>query len=119
MSRRLAAIVTVPLMIYPNAGLPNDLGAYDEAPDTTAALIGDWARRGLLNAIGGCCGTTPAHIAAMVAMVKPDCRHAASPPRRARSSWPGMEAFSVLPRSSAPRAPSLSLALTRLSLPRK
>ena len=43
----LAAIVTVPLMIYPNAGLPNDLGAYDEAPGTTAALIGDWARRGL------------------------------------------------------------------------
>ena len=90
----LAAIVTVPLMIYPNAGLPNDLGAYDEAPGTTAALIGDWARRGLLNAIGGCCGTTPAHIAAMAGTV------AGLPPRRMPNLAPaltlsGMEAFSL------------------------
>lgn len=90
----LAGIVTVPLMIYPNAGLPNDLGAYDEAPDTTAALIGDWARRGLLNAIGGCCGTTPAHIAAMAAMVKGMApRRLPSPPRALNLS--GMEAFSL------------------------
>ena len=57
------------LMVYPNAGLPNDLGQYDEAPDTTGGLIGDWGREGLINVVGGCCGTTPAHIAAMAKAV--------------------------------------------------
>jgi len=90
----LAGIVDVPLMIYPNAGLPNDLGAYDEAPDATAALIGDWARRGLINAIGGCCGTTPAHIAAMAGVC------AGLPPRALPHPAPalvlaGMEAFNL------------------------
>lgn len=65
----LAALVDAPLMIYPNAGLPNELGAYDEAPATTAALVGEWAARGLVNVVGGCCGTTPAHIAAMAGAV--------------------------------------------------
>jgi 5-methyltetrahydrofolate--homocysteine methyltransferase len=50
------------VMIYPNAGLPNDLGAYDEAPETTAGLVGEWARSGQVNILGGCCGSTPAHI---------------------------------------------------------
>ena len=52
-------------MIYPNAGLPNELGEYDEAPATTASLVGEWAHHGQVNALGGCCGSTPAHIAAM------------------------------------------------------
>jgi 5-methyltetrahydrofolate--homocysteine methyltransferase len=53
------------LCIYPNAGLPNDMGAYDEVPETTAALVKDWAEQGFVNVIGGCCGTTPEHIGAM------------------------------------------------------
>jgi len=57
------------VMAYPNAGLPNDLGEYDELPDTTAALIGDWLADGLVNIVGGCCGTTPAHIAAIARAV--------------------------------------------------
>ncbi|WP_416908936.1 MAG: homocysteine S-methyltransferase family protein [Polymorphobacter sp.] len=57
-------------MVYPNAGLPNDLGAYDELPETTAKLIRDWAEQGLINIVGGCCGTTPAHIAAMARAVE-------------------------------------------------
>lgn len=61
----LAAAADVPLMVYPNAGLPNAFGGYDEAPATTAALIRDWAQAGFLNLVGGCCGTTPAHIAAI------------------------------------------------------
>jgi 5-methyltetrahydrofolate--homocysteine methyltransferase len=72
----LNKVVDTLLCIYPNAGLPNDMGAYDELPDTTAALVKDWAEQGLINVIGGCCGTTPGHIAAMAKAV------AAYPPRR-------------------------------------
>jgi 5-methyltetrahydrofolate--homocysteine methyltransferase len=62
------------LCVYPNAGLPNDMGGYDELPETTGALVKAWAEAGLINVIGGCCGTTPAHIAAIakaVAGIKP------------------------------------------------
>jgi 5-methyltetrahydrofolate--homocysteine methyltransferase len=54
---------------YPNAGLPNAFGDYDEAPDQTAAIVREFAEAGLLNLLGGCCGTTPDHIAAMAAVV--------------------------------------------------
>jgi len=50
---------------HPNAGLPNEFGGYDETPEQMAAEIGAWAESGFLNIIGGCCGTTPAHIRAM------------------------------------------------------
>jgi 5-methyltetrahydrofolate--homocysteine methyltransferase len=50
---------------YPNAGLPNEFGGYDETPEFMAGLIGEFAQSGLVNIVGGCCGTTPAHIAAM------------------------------------------------------
>ena len=52
-------------MAYPNAGLPNELGEYDEQPATTAGLVGEWAREGQVNVLGGCCGSTPAHIRAI------------------------------------------------------
>ncbi len=54
---------------YPNAGLPNAFGEYDELPDQTAAVVGEFAESGLVNVLGGCCGTTPDHIAAMGALV--------------------------------------------------
>lgn len=57
------------LMVYPNAGLPNDLGAYDEPPETTAKFIREWVDQGLINAVGGCCGTTPDHIRAIAQAV--------------------------------------------------
>jgi len=53
------------IMAYPNAGLPNDLGEYDEAAEETAAQVREWFDAGLVNIVGGCCGTTPAHIAAI------------------------------------------------------
>ena len=53
------------LSIYPNAGLPNEMGGYDEQPAFTAKCVGDIARKGLLNIAGGCCGTTPEHIRAI------------------------------------------------------
>lgn len=57
------------VLAYPNAGLPNDLAEYDELPETTAQLIGHWLDDGLVNMVGGCCGTTPAHIAAIAKAV--------------------------------------------------
>ena len=61
----LSAIADTLLMVYPNAGLPNELGDYDEEPETTGGFIGDWAEERLVNVVGGCCGTTPDHIRAM------------------------------------------------------
>jgi 5-methyltetrahydrofolate--homocysteine methyltransferase len=55
---------------YPNAGLPNAFGGYDQTPDQTGDLIGEFARDGLVNIVGGCCGTTPAHIAKIASAVK-------------------------------------------------
>ena len=61
LSRQADALV----MAYPNAGLPNDLGAYDEAAEETASQVSEWLSEGLVNIVGGCCGTTPAHIKAI------------------------------------------------------
>lgn len=63
--RTLAGIADCPIMVYPNAGLPNELGQYDELPEQTAAMLREWAEQGLVNVLGGCCGSTPAHIAAI------------------------------------------------------
>jgi 5-methyltetrahydrofolate--homocysteine methyltransferase len=67
--RTLADNCDALVMVYPNAGLPNDLGAYDEAPETTAGLVGEWARSGQVNILGGCCGSTPEHIRAIAQTV--------------------------------------------------
>lgn len=55
---------------YPNAGLPNEMGQYDERPEETSGSVGAWAKDGLVNILGGCCGTTPDHIAAIAAAVE-------------------------------------------------
>lgn len=88
----LSQIADTLLMIYPNAGLPNELGEYDEQPDTTAGLVKDWADHGQVNILGGCCGSSPAHIAAIAKAV------ANSEPRKVPSPEPqmrlaGLEAF--------------------------
>ncbi|MFS0849549.1 homocysteine S-methyltransferase family protein [Novosphingobium panipatense] len=67
--KTLSEIADTLIMIYPNAGLPNELGAYDEMPDTTAGFVGEWAVAGQVNVLGGCCGSTPAHIAAIARKV--------------------------------------------------
>jgi 5-methyltetrahydrofolate--homocysteine methyltransferase len=61
----LARTAETLVMAYPNAGLPNELGCYDEAAEETAAQVKEWLDEGLVNVVGGCCGTTPAHIAAI------------------------------------------------------
>ena len=55
---------------YPNAGLPNEFGEYDESPEAMAEMLGEFARAGLVNVVGGCCGTTPDHIRAIAAAVE-------------------------------------------------
>ncbi|MFN4025287.1 MAG: homocysteine S-methyltransferase family protein [Hyphomonas sp.] len=79
MRQHVAAISRVAdtrVIAYPNAGLPNAFGEYDETPDQTAAHLREWAQSGLVNVLGGCCGTSPAHIAAIAEAVK------SAPPRR-------------------------------------
>ena len=66
-------------------GLPNELGCYDELPEQTAALLKEWAEAGWVNIIGGCCGSTPAHITAMAkAVAGYSPRKIATPPRVTR-----------------------------------
>ena len=59
---RLAAVAGTRISAHPNAGLPNVMGGYDETPEMFAGDVGEYMRRGLVNIVGGCCGTTPAHI---------------------------------------------------------
>ena len=88
----LSQIADTLLMIYPNAGLPNELGEYDEMPDTTAGLVKDWADHGQVNILGGCCGSSPAHIAAIAkAVAKSEPRAVPTPEPAMKLA--GLEAF--------------------------
>lgn len=79
---------------YPNAGLPNEFGQYDETPEYMARLIGEFARDGLVNIVGGCCGTTPDHIAAIAAAVAPH-KPRAIPEIEPRLRLSGLEPFEL------------------------
>jgi 5-methyltetrahydrofolate--homocysteine methyltransferase len=68
--RALSDIADTRVSAYPNAGLPNEMGGYDETPEETAAHLGEWAEAGLVNIVGGCCGTTPEHIRAIAQAVE-------------------------------------------------
>ena len=94
----ISALADVWVTCHPNAGLPNELGGYDESADAMAAAAREFAESGLVNIIGGCCGTTPAHIAAMAAAV------AGLPPRRVpqlppRTRLSGLEPLLIGPDS--------------------
>src|SRR6202521_1563246 len=81
---------------YPNAGLPNEFGQYDETPEYMARLIGEFAASGLVNIVGGCCGTTPDHIAAIAAAVAPH-KPRAVPVIEPRLRLSGLEPFELTP----------------------
>jgi 5-methyltetrahydrofolate--homocysteine methyltransferase len=66
----LSRVADCPVSLYPNAGLPNELGGYDDTPENMSRLIGEFARDGLLNLVGGCCGTTPEHISSIAEAVR-------------------------------------------------
>jgi 5-methyltetrahydrofolate--homocysteine methyltransferase len=79
---------TCRVSIYPNAGLPDQMGEYRETPDVTARLVGEFMANGWVNVVGGCCGTTPEHIAALAAEAK---RHAPRPIEAPVASTDGVD----------------------------
>ena len=90
----LSAIADTLICAYPNAGLPNAFGEYDETPDAMARQIAAFAAEGLVNIVGGCCGSTPAHIAAIAAAVK-DFKPRAIPVIEPRLRLAGLEPFTL------------------------
>ena len=92
----LARVADTLICVYPNAGLPNEFGGYDESPEAMAASLGEFAASGLVNIVGGCCGTTPDHIRAIAATI------AGKKPRQIPHVAPllrlsGLEAFTLTP----------------------
>ncbi|MBI5130635.1 MAG: homocysteine S-methyltransferase family protein, partial [Rhodopseudomonas palustris] len=81
---------------YPNAGLPNEFGQYDESPEYMASLVGEFAEAGLVNIVGGCCGTTPAHIRAIAAAVAGQ-KPRAIPEVKPYLRLSGLEPFTLTP----------------------
>jgi 5-methyltetrahydrofolate--homocysteine methyltransferase len=96
--QELSRVADVPVSAYPNAGLPNEFGEYEETPEIMAAEVGEWAKEGWLNIVGGCCGTTPEHIEAIAEAVS-GCppREVPEVPRLMRLS--GLEPFNIGPDS--------------------
>jgi 5-methyltetrahydrofolate--homocysteine methyltransferase len=66
----MSRIADTRICAFPNAGLPNEFGLYDESPEYMAELVGEFAKSGLVNVVGGCCGTTPPHIAAIAGAMR-------------------------------------------------
>ena len=92
----LARVADTLICAYPNAGLPNEFGYYDESPEFMAELLGEFAEAGLVNIVGGCCGTTPEHIARHRPRGRRQgaARHSGIAPRLRLS---GLEAFTLTP----------------------
>jgi 5-methyltetrahydrofolate--homocysteine methyltransferase len=99
----LAALAGSWVTVYPNAGLPNAFGEYDELPAETADLLHEFARSGLANIIGGCCGTTPDHIRAAVQAVegiRPRPRRTQAGPQSTFTRLSGLEPLTIRPDSN-------------------
>jgi 5-methyltetrahydrofolate--homocysteine methyltransferase len=90
----IARVADTLVCAYPNAGLPNEFGEYDESPAATAALLGEFAEAGLVNIVGGCCGTTPDHIAAVAKAVAGKAPRAL-PVMEPRLRLSGLEPFTL------------------------
>ncbi|MCI0423882.1 MAG: methionine synthase, partial [Acidobacteria bacterium] len=95
----LSGLAPVYLSCYPNAGLPNAFGEYDETPETMAATLRDFAVSGWLNFVGGCCGTTPAHIQAIAEAVRP-FKPRTPPQVKPYSRFSGLEPLVIRPDSN-------------------
>ncbi|GJM13121.1 MAG: methionine synthase [Pseudohongiella sp.] len=89
-----AAIVNCFVATHPNAGLPNEFGEYDQTPEEMAAIIREFAERGFVNVVGGCCGTTPAHIEAICKAVE-GLRPREIPEQKPACRLAGLEAFNI------------------------
>ena len=90
----LARVADTRVSVHPNAGLPNAFGGYDETPETTAHHLTEWAKAGLVNIVGGCCGTTPEHVATAAAYVR-GLAPRALPEKPPRLRLSGLEAFEL------------------------
>jgi 5-methyltetrahydrofolate--homocysteine methyltransferase len=95
----LSRLTPMLISCYPNAGLPNAFGEYDEQPEQTAGLLGSFARDGFVNIVGGCCGTTDAHLAAIAESLR-DLAPRTPPDVPALSRWAGLEPLNVRPESN-------------------
>jgi 5-methyltetrahydrofolate--homocysteine methyltransferase len=95
----LASIAPTLISCYPNAGLPNALGEYDETPQTMSTLLRDFADNNWLNLVGGCCGTTPEHIRAIADIVK-DLAPRVPPAIEPHLRLSGLEPLTVTPQSN-------------------
>ena len=95
----LSSVAPIPVSVYPNAGLPNAFGGYDETPDEMAAQLGAMARDGLANLIGSCCGTTPSHTAAIAEAVG-GVTPRRIPERRRYTLLSGLETLEIRPDSN-------------------
>ncbi|MBA3553427.1 MAG: methionine synthase [Gemmatimonadales bacterium] len=96
--QELSRIAPVFVSTHPNAGLPNEFGGYDETPEHTAGVLREFAEHGLVNLVGGCCGTTPAHIRAIAEAVRDlPPRQPATPAPRCRLS--GLEPLTIGPET--------------------
>src|SRR4051812_26851842 len=96
----LSKVATTWVACYPNAGLPNEMGLHDEQPGDTSRFLGEFARDGLVNIVGGCCGTTPDHVRAIVAAVD-GVTPRRVPDRAERATrFSGLETFSIYPESN-------------------
>ncbi len=93
--QQLASEVDCPVFAYPNAGLPNELGEYDEPPETTAGMLRAWAEGGMVNLLGGCCGSTPEHIR-RIAQAVDGLTPRNAPPRAPRLRLAGLEPFRMV-----------------------
>ncbi len=94
----MSKLADIPIICYPNAGLPNELGHYTQTPEELGNWMHDFARNGFVNIVGSCCGSQPEHIEAIVKVA------AAYPPRQLQSQKPacrlsGLEAFNITPES--------------------
>jgi 5-methyltetrahydrofolate--homocysteine methyltransferase len=96
----LAAIADCYVSCYPNAGLPNAFGEYDETPEMTAALLREFATSGLVNFVGGCCGTTPAHITAIAGAVADVAPRAADVGPSPFTQLSGLEVLTIRPETN-------------------
>ena len=90
----LSTHADIAVSAYPNAGLPNALGCYDESPTETAHVVAEYAASGLVNIVGGCCGTTPEHIAEIAAAVAPHSPRV-PPARTPNLELAGLERFEL------------------------
>ncbi|MCU1245965.1 MAG: methionine synthase [Acidobacteria bacterium] len=95
----LARVAPIFISCYPNAGLPNELGGYDETPSHMAELLRDFASNNWLNLVGGCCGTTPEHISAIAEAVR-DLRPRVPEPREPHLRLSGLEPLVITPESN-------------------